>query len=334
MANATVVEAVPVVNAGGIRTPAPLLAPRPAKGPSIRRCPACGHRFEPPAPPVCDLCGFQIDGSAATGADVTPYAQAYSRGERGWWRMLEWIWFSSGERIRHAALLRASAASRRFAQTNLLLLTLAATAFQVGRVGWFNATANVSVPSGDGWVEVVGPTGWIQPRDGSARLWWNPPQAALSALLSLCTAILLSWLTLWLMRTLTEKAHRPQYRGEYRMTAALHYSTAWAMPVLVGAWIMALLPWSYIGDAAGWGWHPDDMTLLVAGGALAGLGVCLGWFWLVRAASAAPVRTRARLAAFYGAAAPAIVGAAVLAWMFGLSSIQRVLLPALGFQLD
>ena len=91
---------------------------------SVSRCPACGQRLDPPGATRCPLCNFDFGDDRVTGADVTPYAKAYTQGDPGWSAMCRWVWFAGAERLKHIALMRASAAARRFAWTNTLWLAL------------------------------------------------------------------------------------------------------------------------------------------------------------------------------------------------------------------
>jgi len=275
-----------------------------------------------------------VDGDATTGGDVTPYARAYARGERGWWRMMEWVWFAGGDRIRHAALLRSSAASRRFVRINCLLLALGMTVFQLTQVGWRVSSNDEGEPvEGAGWILAASAQqGPAAEESSPTHLWWNPPQAALTGSIGLVTAIFVICVTLKLLAVFTEAAHRSDYRGQYRMTAAIHYSTAWLIPVFVGAILLGFLPLAYCGDVAGWSWHPSRKSILIAGGAVTGLGFCLGWFWLVRVSATAPVRTRTRVATFFAIGFPVIVGGAACGWHLGLMKLYEVLMPV--FELD
>ncbi|RJP33966.1 MAG: hypothetical protein C4547_11550 [Phycisphaerales bacterium] len=297
------------------------------RGP-VLRCPACGHRFEQPAPSRCELCAFEIDGGRATGADLTPYAQAYARGEGAWFRMLEWVWFAGSERIRHAALLRSSAASRRFAQINCTLLALAVTLVQLTNspLGWHWCGASAEPDRARGWVKLAAaPRALVGSAESAAALWWSVPQAALIAALSMVTALFVIWLTLAVVSGLIDLAHLPHYRGEYRMTAAMHYSTAWVIPIVAGALIAGASPLAYAGEVARWTWAPSTMTLRITAGAVAGLGVCMWWFWLTRVATAAPVRTRTRVTVFFAIGLPLVAAAAATGWHFGLTALSELL---------
>ncbi len=298
----------------------------------ILRCPACGNRFEQPAPPKCDLCGFEIDGGSATGADLTPYAQAYARGEGAWLRMLEWVWFAGSERIRHAALLRASAASRRFAQLNCVLLAVAVTIVQLinPQTCWhWSKARNVEPTDASGWVQVaVASQPTLAGSQAPVALWWSVPQAAMTAALSLATALFVIWLTLVILGLLIEAAHLPNYRGEYRMSAAMHYSTAWVIPLVVAALIAGLSPLGYAGDITGASWTPSPATIQIAAGTVGGLGLFLWWFWLVRVAVAAPIRTRTRVATFFAVGVPLVAAAMATGWYVGLWRLSEVLVES------
>src|SRR3990172_1252135 len=117
--------------------------------PLVSRCPACGQRVDPPDAARCPLCDLNFGDNRVTGADVTPYAKAYAQGNPGWWTMCRWVWFAGSERLKHIALMRTSAAARRFAWINALWLALCIAGFQATRVGWRDVGASPVVePSG------------------------------------------------------------------------------------------------------------------------------------------------------------------------------------------
>ncbi len=208
------------------------------------------------------------------------------------------------------------------------------TVLQLTQVGWHWSPADEGdAGGGSGWLEVASaPPGTIVDQAAPTRLWWNFPQAALAGSVGLVTAILVIWLTMLLVAACVEFAHRSSYRGEYRMTAAMHYGTAWVLLILIGALVLGFLPLSYCGAMAGWKWFPSEMSVTIAGGAVGGLGVCLGWFWLVRISATAPVRTRTRVASFFAVGLPVIVAAAACGWHLGLMKLYEILTPM--FDLD
>ncbi len=91
------------------------------------------------------------------------------------------------------------------------------------------------------------------------------------------------------------------------MTAALHYSTAWAIPFSGGGLAMALRPISFIGQMAESSWTPPGTAFVVAGAVVAGGSACIGCFWLARLGFTAQPASRTRVAAIL-TLAPPIVG--------------------------
>ncbi len=277
------------------------------------RCSACGERLSDPPPPRCPLCDFSFGADDATGADVTPYASAYTAGRGAWWAMSEWIWFAGHHRLKHLAMMRSSAAAHRFARVNILFLALALALLQTARVGWHevvgadaSASINAVKPVGDGWLRVVSSSGDADaPALGAqSHLWWNPAQALLAAAAALVIGLVLMLALSALMGAGVRAAHRTHYRGEQRMTAAILYSTAWSLPLMIGALVMGLRPLSRIGSVARWRWYPLDESLVLIAGVVAGFGVVMWWFWLVRLGVTAPTSTRGRVVAFMAVGSP------------------------------
>ena len=76
------------------------------------------------------------------------------------------------------------------------------------------------------------------PPESLVDLWWNWIQATAAVAVALILGFIVSWLLLTLVRVGVRQAHRPAYRGEQRLTAALHYSTAWCLPLFVAALVV------------------------------------------------------------------------------------------------
>ncbi len=306
-----------------------------------RRCPACGQRVDTSAQTVCSLCGFDFTFGAEsiTGDDATPYARAYSTGESGWRFMLEWSWFAGTQRLKHLALMRVSAASRRFARMNLALLVVGIAVIELARVGWKWAARSPALersgstqPTGQGWIHVAGaprPLRADVAGELPVDLWWNWLQATLGVAVAVVLGILCMWMCLAIVRAGVSRAHGAQFREEKRMTAALLYGTAWALPIWVGSLIVGLLPVSYIGAMAQWSWYPPENVFIVAAAVVAGFGVCMWWFWLVRLGTTAPRKVRARVAGFLAMGVPLIIAAASVGWYFGTGLLHRALTDAL-----
>ncbi len=306
---------------------------------SISRCPACGQRVDSPDAARCPLCNFTFGDDRVTGADVSPYAKAYSQRERAWWRMCRWVWSAGSQRLAHIALMRTSAASRRFAWLNLLWLALAIGAFQATRVGW-RAVAAVepggsTTPAGRGWLHVAGaprplPPG--QPLSVPVDLWWNAAQAMIASVVAGLVALLLMWLLILLIRAGLTAAHLAPYRGEQRMSAALLYSTAWWVPALAAIIVCLPRPLVFVGMVNRWGLLPTHRGLSLFAGAIVGLAVTLWWFWLIRLGATAPARTRGRVIAFCTLGIPLLLAGAAAAWRFGLDAFHDFLFVRLNMQ--
>jgi len=280
------------------------------------RCPACGHPLADPPPIRCPLCDFALDD--ARNVDVTPYAMAYENGCRGWRRMIAWVWYARWERIKHVALMRQSVASGHFAQINMLLLCAGLALVQATVYGWHSGGTGAIKPAGAGWFHAVG------------DLWWNPAQTIVVAAVSFGS----SWLTMTLIRLLlrggTARLHPSPDRRERRMTAAVDYSTAFALPILGGLLVMAFRVWSRLGSAGRWSAYPPARAFEVIAGLSAGFGVVLWWFWLVRLGATAPERARGAMLAFLVLGAPLLVASAALGWWFALDRLYTPLFSRLG----
>ncbi len=306
-----------------------------------RRCPACGQLMKPSSADGCPLCDFDFGrAQPVTGADVTPFARTYADGEPGWRRMSEWIWFSGTGRIKHIALMQSSVASRRFAWLNVVLLAVALACVQQTWVGWRWVTASPALeptgciePASEGWVRLASAPRPLPPGQAAESyvdLWWNPLQTAFAMGIALAGGMIALWLGLMLTRFGVSRAHAAAYRGEQRMTAALHYATAWMVPVALGGIVLGLRPIAYVGSMSQWTWSPPERLFVLSSGVLAGFGIVMGWFWLVRLGTASPARTRARVVFFFVLCAPVIVAGVAAGWWWGLSQLYPLLFLKLG----
>jgi hypothetical protein len=182
------------------------------------------------------------------------------------------------------------------------------------------ATGSIK-PQGRGWLHVAAtpiPHRATQAPATPVDLWWNAPQAVIAGVAGLLGGLLLLWVVFVAIQLGVRAAHQARYRGEGRMTAALHYSTAWSVPLLIASLLLIMRPLSRIGDIARWGWHPSQYAWDLMAGMIAAITVVLWWFWLLRLGSAAPAETRSRVEWFCGLGAPVIVAAGAAAWWFGL----------------
>ena len=245
--------------------------------------------------------------------------------------MSEWVWFAPGQRLQHLALMRSSAASLRFARINLALLTIALGLFMVSQVGWKWVAGSAAAeptgrltPAGQGWLHVAttpSPPRHLLAAEVPVDLWWSTPLAGAAVLGTLLFGLLGGWLAMALLRAGVTWAHRPPYRAEHRMTAALHYNTAWVAPMLMGAFVLILLPLAYMGAIARWSIVLPQLGLRWAGAVVIAFGAGMWWFWLIRLGMTAPPATRTRVVTFFAVGAPLIVGGITAVWYFGLPAL-------------
>ena len=306
------------------------------------RCSACGQILESRMQSCCALCGFDFEDVRVTGADVTPYAKAFELGEGGWATMCEWVWFAGWSRLKHMMLMRASAASRQFALVGLVCVTVSIGLYESTRVGWKLAGRSSAAeptgstdPEGNGWFHVAAASRPLTTDLASGApvdLWWNPVHSVVAGVIAIVAGSLSVSFVLFLIRVATNMAHTSRYRGEQRLSAALHYGYAWAVPVILAALVMALRPISNFGMLAGWSWCPPQRTFEIAASVLAGFGLVMWWFWLVCIGNAAPKDTRARVVSFLAIGAPTIVMAATGGWWFGMDRLHALVFSSMGVQ--
>ncbi len=297
----------------------------------VTRCPACGQPVEEFAE-TCSLCNFTLalPDRHATSEDATPFAHAHERGESGRRRMCEWVWFAGTGRLKHLALMRASVASNAFFRLNVLLFAAAFGLVTATHFGWRAVTARAALepsgsvkPLGGGWLHVAqtpNPYRRTAPADASLDLWWSPPQAIIAAVAGFIGALLAIFLVHRIIRSGLCLAHDRRHRAEQRMTAALHYGSAWGLPLLFSALLLALRPISRIGAIERSTWIPGAQGLELSAGLVAAVSLAFWWFWLVRLGATAPVDSRSRVGVFFGLGAPIIVGVVAAAWWVGLSA--------------
>ncbi len=295
----------------------------------VTRCPACGQQIEEHAPARCPLCGFDFGvDRTATSDDTTPFAEAYSHELPGHRKMWKWVWTAPAGRIKHLGLMRASAAARAFSRRYLLLLAAGLGLLLATHYGWQAVSASPGIeatgsikPQGRGWLHVAAMPNPYRVTAAPATpvdLWWNAPQAVIAGVAGIVSGLLLLWIVFVMIRGGVQAVHASRYRGEGRMTAALHYSTAWSVPLLVAALLLVIRPMSRMGDIAKWAWHPSRYALDLTAGIVAAVTFVFWWFWLLRLGSAAPAETRSRVEWFFGLGVPVIVASGAAAWWFGL----------------
>lgn len=306
--------------------PAAGIAPRLDRS-KLLRCPGCGQRLSDPAPPRCPLCDLDFGDDRVTDVDTTPYARSYAGEEHGWLAMLNWVWYARTERLKHLALMRSSAASRQFRLINLSLLTAMLSVFIMTQAGWHRTFApeatNVSgeiKPQGDGWRRVASlprPLATDLPPDRAVDLWWNPAHFGLALAVGVPAAYIMGFALLTLLRLFITAAHQKSYRRAGRMTAAVHYATAWFVPMGVTAALLLLLPATYVTDLRRISWTPSAEYVLLAAAVFTAFGSVLWWFWFMRLGTTAPPRTRWRVVAMMAFAPPLLAIAAALGWWYG-----------------
>lgn len=303
-----------------------------------RRCPACGEPVHAPIPEACSLCGFRFSDASVTSADFTPYAKSYVDGERAYLRMVAWVWRAGGARLRHLALVQSSAASKHFATVHLVWLTIVLFLLELTRSGWHRISGSSRgpfEPSSEGWFRLAGmerpfPTG--VPLSRTADLWWSPAQALVAGVVSLLLAPLVLLLLHKLIRVALSISYPVRYRDEFRMSAGLHYATAWFLPAILGGVLVVLRPWTSYGSAQPAGPVVAEATIAILAATPAIVGFFGWWFSLVRMGSAAPQRCRSRVVTALGVFAPLIVCGGCLAWWFGLPQLLNLIYEALRIQ--
>lgn len=271
---------------------------------------------------------------------MTPYARAYARGEPGWWAMAKWVWSAGWGRLKHLALMRSSAASARFQRMSLVFLAGAFALFETTREGWRWVTVSPVIeptgsvePAGKGWLHIAAaprplPPG--HPPEAYVDLWWNIAHTVIAAAVLMSVGWVVLWLLLLAIRVGVTWAHKPPYRYERRMTAAIHYATAWCMPVFFAAMIVALRPISFVGKIAGWKWCPPQRLFELPAAVLVGIGVAMWWFWLIRLGATARGGTRGRVVAFFALGVPALVGLTGAGWWYIVEPVYPQLFEKLG----
>lgn len=304
------------------------------------RCPACGEPLEQPELARCPLCGIELQVGAPTGHDVTPYSKAVAAGEPRWWEMATWTCLAGGGRLKHLAMIRASVASTRFARISLVFLASALALVELARKGWWEVTSSGSTvsgqsvrPAGRGWLHVVtspGSSDGIGFAGTQTDLWWNITHAVIAMAVAMLVGWLAMSLVLFCIKLGATWAYARPYRNDGRMTAAIDYSTAWCIPVFLGGIVVALRPISVVGDIAEWSWYPPASGLEVVAGALAGFGMMMWWFWLIRLGNTAPPNTRGRVIAFFIVGAPLCLGSAAMAWWLIIEPMYTPLFDSLG----
>ncbi len=256
--------------------------------------------------------------------------------------MCWWVYLAGNHRLKHIAMMRSSAASRRFAWLAAILSALALSLLQLSIVGWRQVTSLPAVeptgsitPSGQLWKHVISrprplPTNLVP--QTYVDFWWNPAQSATGVVLGILGGGLTLWLFLSLLRIGITKSHTSAYRHEQRMSAAIHYSCAWLAPLAVTCLLMPLLPLLQAGLIAGWRWMPAPEVPTITAGVIAAIGLVLWWFWLIRLATTAPEDTRQRVVVFMAIGVPAMATGLAMAWWYGVDYAQQWLFEVMRVQ--
>lgn len=280
----------------------------------------------------CEKCGLDFAAHGATGDDVSLYAQSVEADSPRWWAMCRWVWGAGAGRIQHLALMRSSPASGRFAARNLLLFGFAVGFVLATHHGWHSIRRPLEEsgtfaadPAGRGWLHLLSGRTVSGGFGMGVQVWWNPAQSILAGAIGLTSGLIGAWVALLLVRGLVEVAHKPRYRGEQRMSAALSYATAWIVAALPAALLLGLWPLTAVGASGRLPWAPTQLLLLVLAASIAGLAVVFGWFWTVRLGAAAPAETRTRVQAAFLVLIPAVVLAASVGWWKAISRLLEVL---------
>ncbi len=295
------------------------------------RCPACGHPTDRLVRGRCSLCHYQIEDEPVTAADATPYAQCPRPTRRDRRRMLWWTWSAGAGRLSHLSLMQVSPAARHFARKNLNGVILTGALCWLTLTGWHavralpvEAGGQPPAPAGYGWLRLAASPGPVPAGDPTRVIawWWNPPLASAGALVALILGLLISRLLLRILRRGVESALLPKYRGQQRLSAALHYATAWLYPLIPAGLVLAVSPLCGLAAVADW---PVQVPVTAAYSLAALLGGAAGimvWFGLIRLAATVPVRSRTRVVVFCAVGMPLIAAALVGGPAWGLWWLQ------------
>lgn len=299
----------------------------------IVRCSACGHPVDGP-PPRCPLCGSSLLEKDEDGADVTPYAEGFARDLPARGRMNRWVWFAGWQRLKHLALMRASAASRAFARANVFLLAGCLAVFAFTDVGWRIEPATTVLSSAGqaehhaGWFRLVGTGaqgGTANATDRSSNLWWSPIQSGFAAVHGFIFGLIAVVLAMWLLRVSTAAACGRSTPDRQRMTAALHYATAWIVPLIPATIVVSLRPLACIGEAGRWSWCPSAYGLELAAAGVGVFAFVMWWFWLFRIGATAAARIRGRVGFYFAVGPPAIVVLTGFAWYIAVDAVNQMM---------
>lgn len=243
-----------------------------------------------------------IPDTDVTSEDHTPYAQSLTAGKPARWSMCRWVLGAGRQRLTHLALSRPSRASRRFAAVNLFLLSFAMALAVFANTGWRVVECGPGVrdprtqPQSAGW--------WLAAQSPAAQnpasltrltpvaAWWSVPIAAITAGITFVAAGLVNLLLLVFVAAGSARALRGQQLGNKRLKCAIHYSTAWILPMLVALLPAVLRPLAHLSAVNEWNAFRSQTAFDAPAVLITVVCVLLWWFWLIRLANTVPVESR------------------------------------------
>lgn len=272
-----------------------------------------GHR--------CPLCGHALDADEVISDDASPYAAAH---RCGYWGMTRWVLTAGSLRLGYLARMRRSRASSQYALLSMLLLAAGSALVVLPDYGWKHVMArdpysppSLPEPAGSGWWLVAqSPVPDSDP--GYAvlvRLWWNPGLWVSALLIVPLVSFLLGYLCLALVRVGANCALQPAQRDQDRFGAAIHYSMAHVSILLLAAMCYGARIVQTFSQVQRWPLRWSRTVHLLPAFLLAGLGLFLMWFWLIRVAQAAPAGSRGRVARHFGLWAPLLAVVLIGGWL-------------------
>ncbi len=299
----------------------------------VKRCPACQRDISAVYAPACPHCNAELPHDHVTSDDTTPFAQTSRRNRQARRIMRRWVYTASGTRLTHLALIRRSPASRAFVRWHLLVLGLAAACAAFSSVGWHrvvrtadNASLLRTSPSGRSWVSVV--SGDVSPVTlGLTSLWWNPVQAAIAVTLSFVSGWMVACMMIGVLNWSAKRITGIHDRSQERLLGAIHYSTAWCFPAMVGSLVLLALPIRDMIVLAGFRLVPPRGVVEGTAAAIAGLAALMWWFWLTRVASTLPETFRTRSLVYFSLVAPAVCAGLLVGWLMGMQRLFALLWP-------
>jgi hypothetical protein len=227
--------------------------------------------------------------------------------------MCRWVYAAGSQRLAHLSLMRPSAASRRFARLNALLLALTAAVAVFANTGWHvvqrgpGIDPTKAVPAGKGWGQVVArpPSLPVQAdRVTPVSLWWNLPWAAMMAPITLVLTLATGLLLVWIIGRGSQRALRGASAGTPRLRCAVHYGTAGVNLVALALAVSILRPLGLVGQVRGWTLLKSPALFNIVIVLLALVGLASWWFWLIRLAETTPKETRRTASRYFVAWAP------------------------------